>query len=823
MNTHTRAFKNIVLGLTVIFVLTSGLAHAGQFSNVSSNQPASPQLSAKKPKLLVINEFHSYGSASNEWVELYNPNATTYANYTDLKLSDQDGHVVNLSAAGITSVPPHNYILVRFGAGKNDTSFSNGTATVYAWMSGNILNDDGDDILIYNGTYEKPGCEYLDYVAYSNGGPNQDLDQPPIGSFLNFTRDGRGHFGYIQAPGPNESASLVPNGDDKDRASNWYLTRDRLSASGTAYVDSMTPGTENVNILKVTATNIAPTNITQGNSSLVLKLTLSGIGVPGEYMQPMDMIIGINGTLDPQDIADVTLFNSAGNPLDSHPFGPNKKVVLGNFNYGLHVGETQVYYIGVKLNKDASIYKNFTISVVDFDMQPRSWDQTHNDEVFFPKPIVTSYIYVSPIDKTPPTVSNVAFNRHMPLGPGTHYITITFDKAMNTTFAPNVTYGLYGYEYNVSGSWISSTTWSGAFNISANGPHGKLVLLISGARDMSYNLMIPYKSEFIVHTERPYIKNIEYNALSPYPAGFPVNITVYFSENVTGVYAKLISKNNQVLVNVFQENNTVYSLHFNTQLLRTGNYTLLVYNATDSAGNVMHDFTTNISIDKSPPVISYVSYKMSVVEGNNVSFLVYATDNIGVKKVWAVYYYKGEEFKVEANRMGEYWTFQVAGGAVTPGTVTVDIYVEDIAGNIMKDEETITVMPWWQAVWWLWVILAIIFGFIVFLVYDYAKRNKLRGQLGEELVSEAILVRMAKKFKMPKRSQHKTKKKKKVKQQPDEAEEEEEEYTLPPEPPEALPTIPSERTESPQKKEKLPEVPYEEEEYLEEETVEREE
>ncbi len=803
-------FKKLIPVTILMIVLLSGLLPMAGASSPTPKIRASPPV-----KNLVINEFSSYGSASNEWVELYNP-STEYANYTDLKLTDQDGNIVNISQAGITSIPPNSYLVVHMGAGTN-TSFSNGRADVYGWLKGNILNDDGDDILIYNGTYMTQNCQYIDYIAYYNGGPDFDVDAPPIGSHLKFYLYGRGTFGYIPAPGKDESASLVPNGEDKDNATDWYITRDRESASGTAYVRSMTPGSENVNILKVTAEDIAPNSIMQGNFTYVIKLNFEGIGVTGEYMKPMDIVLNMTGTATSSDVVSLSLNTTTGIGLDERPMSLDKNVILGNFNYNIHSGETQTYYLGVKLAKDADIFHNFSISLYDIDMESRPTDSAHNDEVYIPQPIVTKQINITPIDQTPPYVTNVSFDygSQLPLGPGMHHVTIQFDEPMDTRILPDVTYGKFGYEYNITGNWTSNTEWDGNFIVNNEGPHGELTLMVDGAKDVFWNVQIPYQTNFIVDTEKPYIKDIQYSAVPPYPAWLPVNITITFSENVTGVNAAIKQGKHiqEVITDIYKVNDTVYCLEFNTQSLKTGNYTLWVYNATDIAGNVMIDFQTNFSVDTSPPIISYVDYKTNVVEGENVSFLVYATDNIGVKKVWAEYEYKGEKVTVQATKMGDYWTFQVVGGAVTPDTVTVTIYVMDTAGNVFKDKESITVIPWWQSVWWLWVIIAIVVGFIALLIYDTLRRRKLREQLGEELVSESLLTRISK---FPKNLKNKKKKGE------EEEEEGEEEYLPPPPPRRDIPPAEPPPMQEPVEKKEVPEVPYEDE-YFEEETIEREE
>ncbi len=846
MKTHSQKFKKIVLGFILLAVIVSGLmpiTHAARASGAafgvasysslhnsyltSTNSRASKELNGT----LVINEIYSYGAGNQEWVELYNPrNKPT--NFTDLKLTDQDGNTLNLSALRddngnpILPVPPNNYVIIYFGKGKNESDYSYtpnvaGNATIHTWWNRDVLNDDGDDLLLYNGTYGTKNCWYVDYVVYSNGGPNSDIDQPPMGSKIRFARDGSGFNGYAPAPGYDESVALVPNGQDNHSASSWYIMRHIVKGR---YDNSITPGFKNANILKIRTYDISPLNQTQGSEKAVIKYTLQAIGGP---VKVYTTYLHVNGT-----IKDYELIGGLYEDYNQDGIWDTGDQQLGYYqsfsghNVSFNTPNTQVtplspktLFITVKLSRNASIFHNFSLELVDMDTG--TWaDYKYTNEVYFINKVQTRYVKISPIDQTPPYVTYVHFNGSMPLGPGWHNVTVYFDEPMDTRIQPNVTYGLDGYEYPILGDWLNSTAWAGRFNITRLGPHGNLTVMVRNAKDVFWNVMIPYAHQFKVDTIKPYIANITYSSLPPYPAGMPVNITLTFSENVTNVMA-FILKNNVVKynVNVYSVNSTVYHLHFTTQVSwKSGPYTLYVFNATDSAGNIMNDFKTNFTVDTALPAISFIEHPSSVVEGNNATFLVYATDNTGIKRVWAVYTYNGEQVKVEATKVGEYWTFQVVGGAALPPSVTVDIYIQDSAGNVFKDEEAITVIPWWQSVWWLWVILAIVIGFILYLVYDYVRRVKLREQLGEEMVPESVIMRMAHAMKRSgKEKKPKKKKKKKSKQSEEEEEEEEEVYAPPPE-------IPPAPVQAPRSEEipEIPEVPYEDE-YLDEETIEREE
>ncbi len=821
MKVHARGLKTAFLSLILIAVIISSFAP----SFVGAARAASVSVEIPQPQL-VINEFSSYGTSGSEWVEIYN-NGTGDARYTDLHLTDQDGHDVNISSA-ISDIPAGDYLLIRFGKGVNDTDFTDGNATIYARMVGDVLNDDGDDLLLYNGTYGTSDCQYLDYIAYYNGGKDADLDQPPIGSGIKFKLDGIGYYHYIPAPGPHESVSLVPNGWDENRAGNWYITRDVEVGIG-SNIRAETPGLQNSNILLVNVTDIAPVNQTQGTERAILTYTATAIGLPRNgigYINILTVPLELNGTLKNSYIESAYLYMDTnhngkwdpgdGGSIDSATFSGGKGWFI-KVNTHVNLDQTERFFITVNITRDASVFENYSLKMDDMDTG--TVVGAYTDEVYIVGHTQSKYIRISPIDQTPPYVLNATFDVSHPLGPGEHGVTIKFDEPMLSNVTPLVTYGVYGYEYVINGSWVNSTVWHGNFTVSPQGPEGPLILEVSKARDMYYNEMIPYSRDFYVDISRPFVANISMNVAPPYPAATIVNLTLTFTEPVTGLMAKIVGEHKEFIVDdIYNENNTIYSLKFNTMMLKTGYYKLVVYGARDIAGNVMYDYYYNFSVDSSVPIITYVGYPGSVVEGHNVTFSVYATDNVGVARVWAVYEYNGQEMTVEATRVGDHWEFQVVGGAVKPDTVTVDIYVQDYAGNIFKDEETFSVIPWWHAMWWLWVILAIIFGFILFLLYDVVRRSRLRAQLGEDMVSDPLIVRFAHKFKREKKPKKSKKKKKKSKHE----EEEEEEYTPPPVSRD-LPIAPeTERTPS-YGKSNVPEVPYGEDEYFNEETVEREE
>ncbi len=718
---------------------------------------------------LKINEFSSNGTGNHEWVEITNI-GDVQVNFTELHLDDQDGNRVNISSV-IKYIPPPDanggyYILVYMGTGTDDTDYHDNSddhkVVLYANFGRDVFNDDGDDILLYNGTYGTPTCQYIDYIAYSNGGKNQDLDQPPIGSGLTFITNGVGHYGYIPAPTRDESVSLVPNGDDHDEASDWYITR--IITTG-RYDYSETPGSKNVNILKVDGEDIAPVNQTQGTEVAVLKFVLSGIGTTP--MSVNTIYLGLNGSIGDNELQ-ARLYEDTNNngiwdtgdqaQITYYATFSGHATSFTTPNIQVPIGAHQTYFVTIKLASDANIAHDYSLYLRDIDMG-RGADNIHTDEVFIPQKIVSKYVDISPIDQTSPEIVSLSFERKQPLGVGTHTLTIRFNEKMDTNVLPNVTYGIRGVEYEINGMWINDTTWVGNFEITNQSPSGILKLIVSGARDISWNYIDNYVISLNVDIQKPYVKEVYYSHVPPYPFGIPVNITLIFSEDVKDVSSKLVSSHGEYNVKITKENNKTYHITFKTQDIPQANYKLLVYNATDEAGNQMNDYyISNLTMDFTPPTISYVEYKEGPVEGNRVVLKVYCQDNNGIKSVWAIYQYKGQNIKVIGSpENGGYWEIAIVGESVTPPSTKIMIFAEDNAGNIHSQQEIINVIPWWQAMWWLWVIIALILLVVGYITYDYMKRIQLQRkhrmvvEESEIPVSESVLSKITKGFKKEKK------------------------------------------------------------------------
>ena len=543
---------------------------------------------------LVINEISSYGSGNSEWVEIYNSGPDS--DITGLTIDDQDGNTYTVPN-DIGTMPHGTYLVIYFGSGTNDEDFSDGVAHLYANFGVNVLNDVGDDIVL------KIGDSPIDYVGFwSSSGGIGDVDPPPSG--LNFVKNGVGYYGYAPAPGNGESISLIPNAQDKDEASDWYITNS----------SSSTPGSENVNLLKVDGYDISPTSARQYDTVPIMKLNFESIGTGGEYIVINQINIKLGGTAVDSDISALYLYSdddhsgnySSGDSLQAQTTFTSNNATFST-SIGLQCGSIYTYFLVVKFSKnaDTSHYANFTLENT----------KVSGSDLVIGQPITTRNINIEPIDSVPPYVNSVVLNPHSPVGEGTVNIHIYFSEDMNQSSPLNVTYGPTGYEYNVSGSWVGATEWSGSIYISSTAQNGNMKLEISDGKDLAGNVMNPnpYEYDFVIDTQKPYVTKISYNPSPPFGIG-NYQITIDFSEDMNQ------SVNPTVKFGISQINFVNGGWNTATTWIGTiviNNYTengenvLTVSDAVDLAGNSMITNTTTFLVDTQPPNVKSIEFSKS--------------------------------------------------------------------------------------------------------------------------------------------------------------------------------------------------------------------
>ena len=623
---------------------------------------------------LTINEVSSYGSGNNEWVEIVNTGTDTIK-ISGLCVSDQDGNVYVVPDV-IGDMPPNSYLIIYFGSGTDDYSFADGVATLYANFGYDVLNDDGDDILIYIGN------TYIDYVGFGNGGPNSDIDPPPSG--VSFTLNGYGFNGYAPCPSSGESISLIPNAVDGDEAKDWYIT------SG----NSETPGGENVNALVVTGQDTSPQLMMQGDEDDILKINLEGIGKTGDFLATTEMKLSLGTEATDADVERISLYyDTNGNGywdtsdtlVESQTFSGNSATFTSSLT--INCGETKVYFLVLKISLTADINDWIEISVDGIMV-------AGNDVSFIPSAITTKTIDIVPVDTEPPQVKAVRFNPNPPVGPGTLKIEIEFDESMNTSAQLQVTYGPSGIEYDFNGNWVDDRNWSGTTEITKDMPSGSMVLKVGGGKDLVGNEMSEYTTQFEVDTTPPQVISIMFNKTPPLKVG-NYTITITFSEDMNRsvplTVAYGISKIREIQGDWTDSRTWVGTLIVDYDS-ENGNNTLVISDGEDMVGNKMEGYMMHFIIDTIKPTVKYFSADpqpilvedMGIYPGNQVlnitvRFSEYV-ENVSIMfndKKFTMFRLSSSEFYLQIN------------------TANLDegIYIlritgaKDSAGNVMDDYE----------------------------------------------------------------------------------------------------------------------------------------
>jgi hypothetical protein len=158
------------------------------FDNLGSDDASQNQLGA------LISEI----DPANEWLEIYitDPGSTDGWKFTTF----DEGMVTIPDISGLIG---NVQILIHTGSGTNDLDGSDGRATVYLGLQGDVLEDKGDEVALFDS-----GEKIIDFMAW--GGGNGDTE-----------REGWDNSHYPQAPPPGSSLSL--QGRDLGKDSFWTI------------------------------------------------------------------------------------------------------------------------------------------------------------------------------------------------------------------------------------------------------------------------------------------------------------------------------------------------------------------------------------------------------------------------------------------------------------------------------------------------------------------------------------------------------------------------------------------------------------------------
>ncbi len=135
---------------------------------------------------------------SEEWFEVYLTGAGTTEGWT---FTSFDEGLIDIPT--ITGLQGSVHILIHTGNGSNELDGSDGKATAYLELPGDVLEDGGDEIALFDSEED-----IIDFVAWGSG--NGDTE-----------RDGWNETRYLDAPPTGKSLSL--QGEDQGMSSYWTI------------------------------------------------------------------------------------------------------------------------------------------------------------------------------------------------------------------------------------------------------------------------------------------------------------------------------------------------------------------------------------------------------------------------------------------------------------------------------------------------------------------------------------------------------------------------------------------------------------------------
>ncbi len=166
---------------------------------------------------IVINEIYFdpiLDETDNEFIEIYNSGPSN-VNLTNWSLTDNDGICDIIFPEFI--LPSDAYLVVFTGKGVDELNFTDNVGYLYMNKSISNWNNDGDDILLLNGSNYP-----IDYVSYYEEGKDSSAIDP-CPDKLSWDKN-------ITDLLEGRSLSLIPNGIESDSYNDWKLLSPSLGA-----------------------------------------------------------------------------------------------------------------------------------------------------------------------------------------------------------------------------------------------------------------------------------------------------------------------------------------------------------------------------------------------------------------------------------------------------------------------------------------------------------------------------------------------------------------------------------------------------------------
>jgi len=571
----------------------------------------------RTPIKIVINEISASGTGNSEWIEIYNDGSeTVYIN--GWKITDQDGNVIVLPDT-LEPMPPNTYLMIYMGSGTNDYKFSDdGIARLYMNSAVNVLNEDGDDITIL---YE-PGDKVIDYVAYSRGYGDEDIDSIPSGG--KFVLDGLGANGYAPAPYPGGSISLIPHGQDRDRAYDWYVSNST----------SKTPESRNVNALNVSGIDHAPAEIGTGSTDVLIEgIYMEAIG---GNMNVSQITVHLVGNASDSDISAIYLYKdadnsggySSGDSLVKSTTFSNGVATFTGFVIPLSSGEHTYLFLVVDIADSPSAYGHAFSLVVraeDIVLSPIT------DVVVIRNPVASSQSTIVPTDYTPPEVESVLVDPSKNVQ-GTAYVNrdfivyFTFNEDMKINVEPDITVSSNNLQISSRG-WQDKRTYWVSFSVS-EGIEENVDISIQNAEDIAGNPSHKYTLRIRVDTLNPQVIQIMFDKYSEYNGKIYVSknftLKLMFSEamNLSSIPQIVFEPSNVSSENIVWYGNSMLIMNFNISFNYSGPVNIYVANGYDLAGNSLNAFTYTFILDTVAPTAKIFVDKSSPIGPGNIHITI---------------------------------------------------------------------------------------------------------------------------------------------------------------------------------------------------------
>lgn len=292
---------------------------------------------------------------------------------------------------------------------------------------------------------------------------------------------------------------------------------------------------------------------------------------------------------------------------------------------------------------------------------------------------------------TPPILSNlppylVNIDVDKKLGLGRHDVALTFNRDMNTTYTPTVTFGPaepYTQKLVTNGRWTGPRSWRGEIYIDVFTGDGVQRLRVANALDLAGNSSFPdTRTRFEIDSiglqglmlqASPEAGHV---ALTIIPVDVPdlAGYNVYRATTATGTYTKL---NSAIVVDPSYKDYSApegLTRYYKVAAVRT-----------DFKESEKSDPASAAALDGTPPVITHTPVTGPIqLPAPGVTIQATVTDNVGVASV-TLYWKRSTESEFQARIMqhpsGNLWSANLSGEELAAPGVEYYIVATDAMGN----------------------------------------------------------------------------------------------------------------------------------------------